>query len=118
MWLPIDDALHGLERAKLSYVLEKRVENLSNIVDSLNKRIAIKDSLIKVYESNEDINEKIIQTLRSEIKDYVEMRQELETTIGEYQKQIRKLKRKVKWAAILGTVTTVAAFVIPSLLKR
>lgn len=116
MWIPVDDALKVLGKAKTAQILEQRVSVLQSVIDSLNTRIAIKDATIKEYVKNESLYQKQIEILRSEMKDHVDVRAALVKQLDDYEKLIKKLRRKVRWTAIAGIFTTTAAIVLPLIL--
>lgn len=110
------DALKVLGKAKTAEILQQRVTNLQAVIDSLNSRIAGKETIIKEYEKNESRYEQQISTLRSEITDHKEVRDALIKALDDSEKLVKKLRRKVKWTAIAGIFTTAAAIVIPIIL--
>lgn len=116
MWIDMGEALKVLGKAKTAQVLEQRVQGLLSAIDSLNTRIANKQMIITEYEKNESKYEQQIVTLRSEIKDHNDVRDQLIKALDDSEKLVRKLRRKVKWTAIAGIFTTAAAIVLPIIL--
>ena len=79
---------------------------LEEQVTVLNKRIAEKDSIIRLLQFKDETNEQLIQTYIDEMKVMQDQRKIFEGALKDSEKQIRKLKRKVFWTAAGGIVAT------------
>lgn len=75
---------------------------LEEQVSVLNKRIAEKDSIIKLMQFKEELSDQVAQTYEDEIKAMKDQRAIFEKQIKENGKIIRKLKRKVFWTSAAG----------------
>src|SRR5688500_12673435 len=81
--------------AQQKKVLAERIVLLDQNIELLNQRIS-------GLQSQDSLNEKIINSYLSEIAVMKEQRAVFEGALKENEKTIRKLNRKVRWTAIAG----------------
>jgi hypothetical protein len=114
---PISDALKVLEKGKEAQVLEKRVANLKSVLDSIQLRITFKDSIINTLKEKDAINSSIISGYKVVEKTLIEQRDAYSAQLTSTEKQLKKQKRRKKFVAFAGLVTTTAAIIVPLLIK-
>ncbi len=107
--LPVADAKKVLADAKAKPVLQERIVLLTDDIRLLNQRIAVKDSIIASYTAKDGNNQSIIKALEDQKAIMQEQRKLFEDQLAGYEKLLRKYKRKQRWTAIGGTITTAAA---------
>lgn len=77
-------------------MLSERITNREQVIAELKETVSIDSSIIKTYED--------------EIVQMKEQRKLFELDAAAYQKQIKKAKRKSRWLAVSGILTTAGAF--------
>lgn len=107
--LPVADAKKVLADAKAKPVLQERIVLLTDDIRLLNQRIAVKDSIIATYTTKDGNNQAIIKALEDQKAIMQEQRKLFEDQLAGYEKLLKKYKRKQRWTAIGGTLTTAAA---------
>jgi hypothetical protein len=84
---------------------EQLLQETNKIVDSLNERIAVKESIIDEYEIRDTDHQAIIETYRKEVDNLVKQRD----IAIEAAKKLDKLLRRQKKKTIVAIVATAVA---------
>lgn len=107
--LPFEQVKKVLVDAKQKPVLLEKIDLLSADIVLLNKRIAIKDSIINLMELSEMSSQEIIKVLKEEKQIMQDQRKVFEGQLSSYEKLLRKERRKRRWTAVGGIMLTGAA---------
>ncbi|MER3499686.1 MAG: hypothetical protein C4308_14185 [Chitinophagaceae bacterium] len=86
-------------------VKQNELDNLQAQIDNLQEQLVAAKRRINIDESE-------INNLKSQIATLVSIRSDQEAIITSLKKEVRKYKRKVKWAAAGGFLGIVAVFLI------
>lgn len=93
---------YWIEQGKMT---EQLLQETNKIVDSLNERIAVKESIIDEYEIRDTDHQAIIETYRKEVDNLVKQRD----IAIEAAKKLDKLLRRQKKKTIVAIVATAVA---------
>jgi len=102
------DAAKLIEKGKVDAA---RIVLLNEKIDFLNQRIALKDSIIRVYVLKDTATAAVINTYRSEISNLEEQKAIAVQEMKDQNKQYRRQKRKTTFAIIGGIGVTAAALI-------
>lgn len=102
------DAAKLIEKGKVD---AERIILLNDKIDFLNQRIALKDSIIRVYDLKDTAIASVIDTYKAEIKNLVEQRDLAAKEVKDQNKLFRRQKRKTVFALIGGAGVTAAVFI-------
>jgi L-cysteine desulfidase len=110
--IPEKDALKVLQKGYEAKALEQQRDLLLNHVDTLKARIVIKDMIILNLNGQIADYKNIIQSHTNIVKAAQEQRTILEQQLSIRDKELKKQRRKTKWTAFLGIITTSAAITL------
>jgi Tfp pilus assembly protein PilF len=99
-------ALKKIEEGKLA-IAELKLEKSENIL--LNRRIAIKDSIIASHVQKYSYSENIIESYKRAMDTYDEQLKIAGREISQLKKDVKKQKRKTFFARVVATVATTGA---------
>ena len=95
-----------LSDARQKPVLLERIEILKADIAYLNSRVAVKDSIINLYDLSDLQSKEIISQLKEEKRIYEEEIAIYKKDLVQFEKMLRKEKRKRRWAAFGGLTLT------------
>src|SRR5690348_11208228 len=104
------DALRVLAKAKETDLLKEKLADKEADINNLTARINGKDDIISLMKERKGIDSATLVTYEKEISVMKEQRKLFELDAVAYKKQIKKAKRKSRWLAISGILTTAGAF--------
>lgn len=104
--LPIEQAKKVLADAKQKLVLLERIQLLQADIATLNERISVKQAEINNLEGQAVADQEIINQLKSEKVLYEEQKKILLEQAKSFEKLLRKEKRKRRWTAFGGLLST------------
>ena len=99
------DLKKGADWIEQGKMTEQLIQETNKIVDSLNERIAVKESIIDEYEIRDTAHQAIIETYRKEVDNLVKQRD----IATEAAKKLDKLLRRQKRKTIVAIVATAVA---------
>lgn len=95
-----------LTDARQKPILLERIEILKSDIAYLNGRIAVRDSIINLYDLNDLQSKEIISILKEEKSIYEQEIAIFKKQLVSYEKLLRKERRKRRWAAFGGVALT------------
>ena len=95
-----------LTDARQKPVLLERIEILKSDISYLNSRVAVKDSIINLYDLSDLQSKEIISQLKEEKRIYEEEIVVFKKQLVSFEKLLRKEKRKRRWTAFGGLALT------------
>lgn len=104
--LPIAQAKKVLADAKQKPVLLEKVQMLQADIKLMEERIALKESIINNMERDQMASQEIIDQLKEEKQLYEEQKKIMLDQARSFEKQLKKEKRKRRWTAFAGIVST------------
>lgn len=108
VWINRDDALQKLSQADSMKVYKRLFEQKKIDLDTVTARITILQNLISSLKSRDSLNVSLIRTYENEIKEYKDIRADMQHEISYWQKLFLKEKRKRVWTTIGGVVAIIA----------
>lgn len=108
---PIKEAREVLTAAKQKKVLDSLVIVLNNDIKSY-------EVVVRELQGKDSVNKEIVNTYKAMIETMKEQRLILENQITDLNKEIKRWKRKNRWTAIAGVVTTVGGIVATIFLTK
>lgn len=109
MWINRQDALRKLAQADSARTLKKIVQEKQKDIDTLSARINILKEVISEYKEKEVINFNVVNSYEKQIIVLNSEKEIYKQQVFDFEKLLRKEKRKKKWTAISGIVTTAGA---------
>lgn len=114
----IDTLCFDIPTAQKVLTAAKQKKVLDSLVVVLNNDIKSYEIIVQNLQDKDSTNKEIIKTYVEIIKTKDEQRKILENQITVLNKEIKKWKRKQKWTAIAGVVSTVGAVVATIFLTK
>lgn len=107
----IDTICIPFDVAQKVLIAAKQKKVLDSLVVSLNADIKSYETIVKELTAKDSVNTEIVKAYQAMIETMKQQRSILENQITVLNKEIKKWKRKQKWTAIAGVVSTVGAVV-------
>jgi hypothetical protein len=100
--LPVSQLKKAIEKIEEGKVLSKEVGLLKDKIQLIERRVAVKDSLIVVYQNNEGNYRRLINNYEATIENNTKLINNLEVSV-KYHKKIARRQKFQKWVVgVLG----------------